>query len=139
MDIQRTICAMSRIAAAFFLLVSLTGADTDALAATAAEPPKMTIISEPLGDSGQAIVIRFTFRFGIPQDVPGGVPLILNGALTQSGMSTKTFRYTLAPSHPDTLSAIQTLAPGEAEIEARRLVPLEESAPVILPTETGNI
>src|SRR5258708_20410779 len=75
---QRTICAMSRIVAAFFLLVSLTGAYTDAFAATAAEPPKMTITSEPLGDSGQAVVIRFTFRFGIPQDVPDGIPLIIS-------------------------------------------------------------
>src|SRR5258708_6274234 len=136
---QRTICAMSRIVAAFSLLVSLTGAYTDAFAATVAEPPKMTIPSDPLGDSRQAVVIRFTCRFGIPEDVPSGVPLVISGAVTQSGMSAKTFRYTLAPSPPDTLSAIQTLAPGEAEIEARLIVPLEESAPIILAKGTAKI
>jgi Ca-activated chloride channel family protein len=130
---------MSRIAAAFLLIVTFTGAYTDALAVTAAEPPRMTITSEPLGDSGQAVVIRLTFRFGIPQDVPGGVPLVISGAVTQNGQSAKTFRYTLAPSRPDSLSAIQTLAPGEAEIEARLIVPLEESAPIILAKGTTKI
>lgn len=130
---------MSRIVTVLFLLVSFTGAFTGGLAATAAEPPKMTITSEPLGDSPQGVVVRLTFRFGIPQDVPAGVPLVISGAVTQNGQSAKTFRYTLAPSRSDSLSAIQTLAPGEAEIEARLIVPLEESAPIILAKGTAKI
>jgi Ca-activated chloride channel family protein len=122
---------MSRIASLLSLLVSLTLA--------AAEPPKMTITSEPLGDSPEGVVVRLTFRFGVPQDVPSGVPIIVNGAITQSGRDVKTFRYTVDPARHDTLTGIQTLAPGEAEIEARLMIPLEESAPVILAKGTAKI
>jgi Ca-activated chloride channel homolog len=115
---------MSRIASVLLLL--------SALSLAAAEPPKMTITSETLGDGPQGVVVRLTFRFGVPQDVPPGVPLVINGAISQSGQSTKTFRYALDPARLDSISGIQTLVPGEAEIEARLMIPLEESAPVIL-------
>src|SRR5260221_5247823 len=103
-----------------------------ALTMAAAEPAKMIIAIEPLGDSPQGVVVRVTFRFGIPQEIPEGVPLVIAGATTSSDGSVKTFRYTLPPSRPGTLSAVQTVAPGEAEVEARLMVPLEESAPIII-------
>ncbi len=103
-----------------------------ALTLTAAEPAKLNIAVEPLGDSPEGVVIRVTFRYGIPQDVPDGVPLVIAGATTSAGGRVKTFRYMLPPSRPETLTAVQTVAPGDAEVEARLLVPLEESAPILL-------
>jgi Ca-activated chloride channel family protein len=126
---------MTRLATVLLLLSGLFVAFTGA----AAEPPKITITGDPLGDSAQHVVVRLTFHFSVPQDVPGGVPLIVSGAVTQSGQIPLTFRYTVDPARPDALSGIQTLAPGEAEVEARLMIPLEESAPVILAKGTAKI
>jgi Ca-activated chloride channel family protein len=103
-----------------------------AVSLRAAEPAKMTILAEPLGDNAQGVVVRITFRFAVPQEVPQGVPLIISGSVTQNGQVTNRFRYPVAPSRPESLASVQTLAPGDAEIEARLMVPLEESAPVIV-------
>ena len=97
----------------------------------AAEPQKLTIALEPLGDSDAGVVARLTFKFVIGSDVPGGVPLVVIGSTTQ-GSTVKPFRYPLLPSQRNSLTAIQTLQPGDVEIEARLMVPLEEQAPVIV-------
>lgn len=110
-----------------------------ALTMAAAEPAKMNIAIDPLGDSPQGVVIRVTFRFGIPQEIPDGVPLLIAGATTSSDGSVKTFRYTLPPSRPGTLAAVQTVTPGDTEVEARLMVPLEESAPIIIAKGTMKI
>lgn len=102
----------------------------------AAEPGKMTIEVEPLGDSAEGVVVRTTFRFGIGPDVPPGVPLVVQGSVTQGGAVTKRFRYPLLESQRESLASIQTLQPGQAEIDARVMVPLEESAPVIVAKTT---
>ena len=102
----------------------------------AAEPGKLTIEVEPLGDSADGVVVRTTFRFGIGADVPQGVPLVIQGAITQSGVVVKRFRFPLLESQRESLVSIQTLQAGEAEIDARLMVPLEESAPVIVAKTT---
>jgi Ca-activated chloride channel homolog len=102
----------------------------------AAEPGKLTIEVEPLGDSGDGVVVRTTFRFGIGADVPPGVPIVIQGSIAQGGAVTKRFRFPLQDSQRESLSSIQTLQPGEAEIDARLMVPLEESAPVIVAKTT---
>jgi len=102
----------------------------------AAEPGKMTIEVEPLGDSADGVVVRTTFRFGIGPDVPQGVPLVVQGSISQNGAVTKRFRLPLQESQRESLASIQTLQPGEAEIDARVMVPLEESAPVIVAKAT---
>jgi len=102
----------------------------------AAEPGKMTIEVEPLGDSPEGVVVRTTFRFGIGPDVPQGVPLVVQGSISQNGAVTKRFRLPLQESQRESLASIQTLQPGEAEIDARVMVPLEESAPVIVAKAT---
>src|SRR5438552_7596265 len=105
------------------------------LAATAfAEEPqnKLTISLDPLGDSDPGVVTRTTYKFAIPSSVPQGVPLVIIGSISQGGQVVKHFRYPLMPSQRDTLTAIQTLQPGDADIEARLMVPLEEQTPVIV-------
>jgi VWFA-related protein len=115
---------MRRAFAAIALIASLAVAD---------EPPnKLTILLEPLGDTDAGVVTRTTFKFAIPSDVPQGVPLVIIGSITQGGQVVKRFRYPLQPSQRDSLTAIQTLQPGDAEIEARLMVPLEEQTPVIV-------
>ena len=118
---------MNRLLAVLFLI---------AAPLFAAEPGKLTIEVEPLGDSADGVVVRTTFRFGIGSDVPPGVPLVIQGSITQSGAVTKRFRFPLQESQRETLSSIQTLQPGEAEIDARIMVPLEESTPVIVAKTT---
>ena len=98
----------------------------------AADPGKMTIDIAPLGDSAEGVVVRTTFHFAVGPDVPAGVPLVILGSVTQNGAVTKRFRFPLPESQRESLTTIQTLQPGDAEIEARLMVPLEESTPVIV-------
>ena len=100
--------------------------------ALADEPKGLTISATPLGDSDTGVVTQVTFRFAIPSDVPHGVPLVIIGSTTQSGTVVKRFRYPLSETQRESISTIQTLQPGDAEVEARLMVPLEEQAPVIV-------
>ncbi|HLJ74885.1 MAG TPA: VWA domain-containing protein [Thermoanaerobaculia bacterium] len=95
------------------------------------EPKKLDIALEALGDSDSGVVSRITFKYEIPSDVPQGVPLVIVGAMTQ-GQTSKTFRYPLQPTQRTSLTAIQTLQPGDVDIEARLMIPLEEDKPVIV-------
>jgi Ca-activated chloride channel homolog len=97
-----------------------------------AEPAKMTIEAQPLGDAPDGVVTHISFRFPIPQEVPPGIPLVIEGSVTEGGTVVKRFRYPLDPSRPDTLAAVLSLPAGKAEVEARLIVPLEEDAPVIV-------
>ena len=121
---------MKRLLAVLFLL---------AAPLLAAEPGKLTIDVEPLGDAPDGVVVRTTFRFGIGAEVPPGVPLVITGSVTQRGAVVKRFRFPLPESQRQSLASIQTLPPGDAEIEARIMVPLEESAPVIVAKATQKI
>jgi Ca-activated chloride channel family protein len=98
---------------------------------------KLAIALEPLGDTADGgVVTRVSYRFAIPTDTPSGVPLVLTGSMSQNGQVVKRFRYPVAPSTPSPLTAVQTLQPGEVEIDARLMVPLEEQTPVILAKAT---
>src|SRR6059058_3678473 len=111
------VCRMKRATAALLLFVATALADEP--------PPKLAITLEPLGDNETGVVTRTTFRFAIPSDVPQGVPLVIIGSISQSGQVVKRFRYPILPTQHDTLSAIQTLQPGDTEVEARLMIPLE--------------
>src|SRR3954452_2415885 len=91
----------------------------------------LTIAVEALGDNASGVVTRTSFKFNVPSDVPPQVPLVINGSITQAGNVVKNFRYPLSSSQSE-LTAIQTLQPGDIEVEARLMIPLEETAPVIL-------
>jgi Ca-activated chloride channel family protein len=100
---------------------------------------KINIAVEPLGDAMQGgVVTRVSYRFAIPADAPSGVPLVITGSISQNGDVVKRFRYPLLPGTPSPLTTVQTLMPGEIEIEARLMVPLEEQTPVILAKVTGK-
>jgi Ca-activated chloride channel family protein len=115
------------LAALLFLAVPLFGADG-----------KLTIGLEPLGDSAEGVVTRVSYGFTVPTDAPAGVALVITGSISQNGEVVKRFRYPILPSTTSPLTSIQTLQPGAAEIEARLMVPLEETTPVILAKATNT-
>jgi len=92
----------------------------------------LTITVEPLGDSDQGVVSRLTFRFTVPEDVPPGIPLAVVGSIGNSGGVVKTFRFLVQPGQANLVTSIQTLPPGEVDVDARLMIPLEEETPVIL-------
>ncbi|HEX3577044.1 MAG TPA: VWA domain-containing protein, partial [Thermoanaerobaculia bacterium] len=98
---------------------------------------KINITLDPLGDSAQGgVVTRISYRFTIPTDAPSGVPLVLTGSISQNGEVVKRFRYPIEPSTPNPLTSVQTLQPGNADVDAKLMVPLEEQTPVILAKAT---
>jgi Ca-activated chloride channel family protein len=97
---------------------------------------KITIAVEPLGDTAAGVVTRVIYRFVIPTDAPSGVPLVITGSISQNGDVVKRFRYPLLPTTISPITSVQTLQPGQAEIEARLMIPLEEQTPVILAKAT---
>ena len=115
---------MKRAVATLLLFVATAFADDI--------PNKLAITVDQLGDNDAGVVTRTTFRFAIPSDVPQGVPLVIIGSISQGGQVVKRFRYPVQPTQHDSLSAIQTLQPGDVEVEARLMIPLEEQTPVIV-------
>jgi len=114
------------LAALLFLPATLFAADG-----------KINITLDPLGDSAQGgVVTRVSYRFTIPTDAPSGVPLVLTGSISQNGAVVKRFRFPVEPSTPNPLTSVQTLQLGDAEIDAKLMVPLEEQTPVILAKAT---
>ena len=102
------------------------------------ETRKLTIGVDPLGDNDSGVVCRITFKYAIPSDVPQGVPLVIIGSVTEQGQVVNRFRYPLLPSQRESLTAIQTLRPGDADIEARLMIPLEEQTPVIVAKSSSH-
>ncbi|HYM62809.1 MAG TPA: hypothetical protein VEZ11_18130, partial [Thermoanaerobaculia bacterium] len=72
-----------------------------------------------LGDSDQGEVVRAKFHFAVPSDVPPDTPLVILGSMSEGGIVVKTFRYPLRPDERNKLEAIQTVPPGDLEVEAR--------------------
>ncbi|MCU1244294.1 MAG: von Willebrand factor, type [Acidobacteria bacterium] len=120
------------------LLLAFSAATLLAQTPAAATPPgadnraNLTIALEPLGDTDQGVVSRLTFRFSIPEDVPPGIPLAVVGSIGQNGGVLKTFRFLLQPGQPSAVTSIQTIPPGEVDVDARLMIPLEEETPVIV-------
>jgi Ca-activated chloride channel family protein len=110
--------------------IALLSLATLAFAADAPKPLNITL--QPLGDAAAGVVARVTFRFAITSEVPPGVPLVIEGSASQGGKVVKRFRYPLEASQRESLSSVIMLQPGDAEIDARLMVPLEESTPVIV-------
>lgn len=95
--------------------------------------------TEALGDTDAGVVTRITFHFAIPSDVPNGVPLVIIGSTMQGSEVVKRFRYPLPDTQRTSITAIQTLKAGDADIEARLMVPLEEQSPVIVAKGASHI
>ena len=115
------------------LLLALPAEETPPSADTL-NRAKLSIVAEALGDTDAGVVIRTTFRFTVPSDVPSGTPLVIQGSVGQAGKVIRTFRYPLLPDQlaSGTITSIQTVPAGEIELDARLMVPLEEEAPVIV-------
>jgi VWFA-related protein len=95
-----------------------------------AEP--IRIAAEPLGDAAAGIASRVTFRMAIPGEVPPGAPLVLQGSVSSGGSVTKTFRYVLPEERREVFTTVMQLPEGEIEIEARLMIDVPDSTPVIV-------
>lgn len=119
---------MRRIGTVFLLALFATavlGQQTDNRA-------NLTIALDPLGDTEQGVVARITFRFATPQDIPTGVPLVIQGSILRDNKVLRNFRLPVDPEAGGVIKTVQTLPAGDIQIEARLMVPLEEQAPVIV-------
>jgi Ca-activated chloride channel family protein len=135
---------MTRLLAALSLLIGCSlfaqGAPAAAGAAPAPNnPANLTITVTPLGDNEAGVAARITFRFVVPSDVPPQTPLVIQGSILTAGAVVKNFRFPLPEEHRDSLTTIQSLPAGDLEIEGKLLVPLEESAPVIVGKTTKKV
>ena len=101
-------------------------------AALAQESKPLWITVDPLGDNDQGIVARVSFRFAAPPDAPAEAQLFLQGSFLQNGQVLRNFRFPVPTGRPEPVTAIQTFAPGEAEIEVRLILPLDDGALVII-------
>ena len=95
-----------------------------ASAAPAEEQKNLTISAEPLGDTDAGVVMRVTYRFTVPSDVPAGIPLVILGSTTQSGQVVRRFRYPLGPAQREStplrapVPAVRNPEPAASQPEA---------------------
>lgn len=116
---------------AFIGAFSLSGQQVPP-ATTAAPTEGLTLEVAPLGDSGELVVSRLTFRLRLGDSIPRDTPLVIQGSVLQKNAVVRNFRYALLPEQREVVSFIQSLPVGEVEIDARLLIPFEEQAPMIL-------
>ena len=111
------------------LTAALVALASVAVAQEAAKP--ITISLEPLGDTDAGVAARITFRFAEPPEVPPETGLFLQGSLLHGGQVVRNFRYAVKP-NSNSIATVQTFAEGEAEVEVRLVMPVEEGMPVIV-------
>ena len=121
-----------RLLLASVVLLIAAAAPAQTAAPDSANWASLSIVAEPLGDTEQGVVSRITFRYTVPDDVPPGVPLVVQGSILRGTEVLKNYRIQLLPEQREMVSTIQTLPEGEITIEARVMVPLEEQTPVIV-------
>jgi Ca-activated chloride channel family protein len=97
------------------------------------EPSKAIVITlEALGDSDAGVVTRVSFRFPSPPEVNEEMPVFLQGSFMQNGQVLRNFRYAIPPEMRNAVTAVQAFAVGEAEVDARLLLPSEDGTPIIV-------
>ncbi|MFA6957623.1 MAG: VWA domain-containing protein [Thermoanaerobaculia bacterium] len=100
-------------------------------------PSPIKLTHETLGDSDAGVVTRMTASFeGI--EAPPGVPLELQGSITQTGIVTRTFRYQLR-ADARSFSFVQTVPTGTVAVDVRLIVPIENEMPMILGKASASI
>lgn len=132
---------MTRTVSALFLLVLAMVAaaqETETPAPADPDASKLTIALEPLGDSDTGVVTRVSFRFAKPPEASDETPFFVQGSFMQDGQVLRNFRYAVPPDMSQAVTAVQTFAPGEAEIEARLLFPVEDAPPLIISKTTAK-
>ncbi len=110
----------------FLVMAPILGAQA------APDPGPITIESVVLGDRGSEVITRITFGFQLDQAIPPDTPVVMQGSVAQAGKVVRTFRYPLRPNERESLSLIQPLAAGEAEVDVRLLIPMDEISPILL-------
>ena len=128
---------MHRILVAVLLLVLVPSAFGQT-AETAQNAETLHIALEVLGDAEGGAVARITFRLAVPQDVPPGVPLVIQGSLLRDGKVHRNFRLAIPPEERQSATTIQTLPEGDLTVEARLMVPLEEQSPILVGKKSEN-
>ena len=99
----------------------------------------LTIETKAEGDAPAGVATTLSFRFAIPPDVPQGIPLVVQGSILQNGAVLKNFRYPVGEERRSPLSVVVSVLAGEYDIEARLMVPLEESTPILLGKTTRHV
>jgi VWFA-related protein len=122
---------MHRMLAALFCLTLVAPAYGQKVEA-AQNAEALHIALEVLGDAEAGAVARITFRLAVPQDVPPGVPLVVQGSLLRDGKVHRNFRLPIPPEERQSVTTIQTLPEGDLTVEARLMVPLEEQSPILV-------
>ena len=125
MAMRRSVTVMLLLVFAFPALGQQPASDPNNRASLAIE-------LQILGDSEAGAVARIAFRFVVPEDVPPGVPLVLQGSLLREGKVLRNFRLQVPPEERQSATTVQTLPEGEMAIEARLMIPLEEEAPILV-------
>lgn len=111
-----------------------------ALAGDATPPADaISIEATALGDADGGIVTRITMKIDFPDPPPADTPLVIQGSFLHDGAVVKNFRLPLPPDSNDRAVFIQTLPAGDLEVEAKVIVPLEETAPMILAKSTKKV
>jgi Ca-activated chloride channel homolog len=110
---------------AALLLFALTSFAQDA-------PKPITISLEALGDVDAAVAARVSFRIAQPPEIEPGAELFLQGSLMQGGQVLRNFRYPITAQSSSTINTVQRFAPGEVEVEARIVMPLDEGSPAVV-------
>lgn len=118
-------------------LLLLLCASAPAIAEDAPQP--IRIMTEVLGDSPSGVVARVTFRLAIPAEVPEGAPLVVQGSVLRAGEVVRNFRYVVPTSERTRLAAAMLLPEGDSTIEARLLIDVAESTPVIVAKTSTSV
>lgn len=92
----------------------------------------LDIALEVIGDAEAGAVARITFTLAVPQDVPPGVPLVIQGSLLREGKVHRNFRIPIPPDQRQAASTIQRVPEGDLAVEARLMIPLEEQTPILV-------
>ena len=100
--------------------------------AAPAASPALAIRVDVLGDGDAGAVARVRFRLHVPENVPPGVPLVVQGSLLQDGKVIRNFRLPVPPEERETISTVQAVPEGEVTVEARLMIPFEEEAPALI-------
>ena len=106
------------------------------LLAWTAAAEDITVRVEPLGDTGDGVVTRVTFRLASLQ-APREAVLWLQGSFLQDGRVIRNFRYRIPDERPSTISTVQTFPPGNLNVEVR-LLQEGEDAPMVLHKDTSE-
>ncbi|MBV9495988.1 MAG: VWA domain-containing protein [Acidobacteria bacterium] len=99
----------------------------------------LTINLEPLGDNDAGVVLRATFRYTLPEEIPPEA-IALQGSVMQAGVVVKNFRFMLGPDQQKSTRTVFTVPAGETEIEAKLVVAYEDLVtPIIVGKESAKL